>query len=61
MLDTLEELDLEDFLLRLHDVNRAVSELVWERVVDFRAGEKEWIYGRSQCEHISASRSKAYF
>jgi len=32
--DALEQLHLEDFLLRLHNVDRAVAKLVGERVVD---------------------------
>lgn len=37
MLNTLEQLDLENLLLGLHDVNSSVSKFVWEGVIDLGA------------------------
>lgn len=60
MFDTLEQLDLEDFLLCLHDIDRTISELVWKGVVDFGARQEEWIYSRTQYYVVFANEAIAY-
>lgn len=41
MLDSLEQLDLEHFLLCLHDIDGSIAELVGKRMIDFGAREEE--------------------
>jgi hypothetical protein len=44
VLDALEQLNLEHFLLRLHDIHRSIAEFVWESMVDLGTGEEERFY-----------------
>ena len=44
VLDALEQLNLEYFLLPLHDINCSIPELVRESVVDLCTGEEERFY-----------------
>lgn len=42
MLHTLEELNLESLLLRLHDIYRPITKVIGESRVNLRAGEEQW-------------------
>ena len=43
MLNAMEQLDLEPFLLRLHDIYGSITELVWKGVVDLCTRKEQWL------------------
>ena len=47
MLYALEKLDLKHFLLRLHDIDGSVTELIREGMIDLCAGEKQRLCNNS--------------